>query len=50
MIPRQIRACSYASSGGSASPGMIGAVPDTQTVRPDADGARVADAFFERCS
>jgi hypothetical protein len=30
----QILACSYGSSGGSASSGMIGAVPEIQTWRP----------------
>ena len=34
MIARQTRACSYTVAGGSASPGMIGAVPETQTRSP----------------
>src|SRR5690349_12845060 len=34
MIPRQTCVCSYAVVGGSASPGMIGAVPETQTRSP----------------
>ena len=33
---------------GRRRPGMIGAVPDTHTDSPDADGARVADAVLER--
>ena len=34
MIPRQTFAWSYAPAGGSASPGMIGAVPETQIWLP----------------
>ena len=34
MIPRQTFAWSYGAAGGSASSGMIGAVPETQTWSP----------------
>jgi hypothetical protein len=34
MISRQTCACSYGVVGGSASPGMIGAVPETHTWLP----------------
>jgi hypothetical protein len=47
-ISRQRRVWPYASSGGSASPGMIGAVPADEGVLPDADDPRVARRLGER--